>query len=184
MEICFPKMKIFYWRQKCNFKNINLTDIFLTADLILSFLHSIKLGVIEDSANRSRLAKLLRFQTSNGSDNTLLADYVTRMKPKQDSIYYMAAANRAEAEKSPFVERLLAKGYEVLYLTEPVDEYCMQSMPEFEGKKFQNAAKEGLKLGETDKSKKRVEELQKQYEPLTKWLQEKVLKEKVWSNLL
>ena len=142
-------------------------------------LYSIKLGVIEDSANRSRLAKLLRFQTSQSSDNTLLADYVTRMKSKQDSIYYMAAGSRVEAEKSPFVERLLQKGYEVLYLTEPVDEYCMQSMPEFEGKKFQNAAKEGLKLGETDKSKKRVEELQKQYEPLTKWLQDKILKEKV-----
>lgn len=140
---------------------------------------NIKLGVIEDSANRSRLAKLLRFQTSQSSDNTLLADYVTRMKSKQDSIYYMAAGSRVEAEKSPFVERLLQKGYEVLYLTEPVDEYCMQSMPEFEGKKFQNAAKEGLKLGETDKSKKRVEELQKQYEPLTKWLQDKILKEKI-----
>lgn len=100
------------------------------------------------------------------------------MKPKQEAIYYMAAGTRAEAEKSPFVERLLQKGYEVLYLVDPVDEYCMQSLPEFEGKKFQNAAKEGLKLG-GDKSQKRIEELQKQFEPLTKWLQEKVLKEKV-----
>ncbi|OQV24237.1 Endoplasmin [Hypsibius exemplaris] len=140
---------------------------------------NIKLGVIEDSANRSRLAKLLRFTTSHTSDLTLLADYVTRMKPRQETIYYMAASTRAEAEKSPFVERLLQKGYEVLYLTEPVDEYCMQSLPEFEGKKFQNAAKEGLKLGESDKSKKRLEELQKQYEPLTQWLQDKVLKEKI-----
>lgn len=140
---------------------------------------NMKLGVIEDSANRSRLAKILRFQTSHESETTLLADYVKRMKPNQESIYYMAAGSRSEAEQSPFVEKLLQKGYEVLYLTEPVDEYCMQSMPEFEGKKFQNAAKEGIKIGSSDKHKKLVEELQKQFEPLTQWLQEKVLKDKI-----
>jgi heat shock protein beta len=140
---------------------------------------NIKLGVIEDSANRSRLAKILRFQTSHSSDLTNLPDYITRMKPKQESIYYMAAGTRAEAEKSPFVEGLLRKGFEVLYLTDPVDEYCMQSLPEFEGKKFQNAAKEGLKFGDSEKAKKRIEELQKQFEPLTNWLQDKILKEKI-----
>ncbi|XP_055353708.1 endoplasmin-like [Paramacrobiotus metropolitanus] len=140
---------------------------------------NLKLGVIEDSANRSRLAKLLKFQSSNGSELVQLPEYVTRMKPKQEHIYYMAAASRVEAEKSPFVERLLQRGYEVLYLTDPVDEYCMQSLPEFEGKKFQNAAKEGLNLGDSDKAEKRVEELTKQFEPLTNWLQDKVLKEKI-----
>lgn len=83
-----------------------------------------------------------------------------------------------QVETSPFVEALLKKGYEVLYLIEPVDEYCMQSLPEFEGKKFQNVAKEGLKVGEdSDKKKKKKEELEKTYEPLLKWLKEDSLKD-------
>lgn len=85
-----------------------------------------------------------------------------------------------KVENSPFSERLLKKGYEVLYLTEPVDEYCIQSLPEFEGKKFQNIAKEGLTLDESEKAKERKEELEKQYEPLTEWLKETALKDKVW----
>lgn len=88
---------------------------------------SIKLGVIEDHSNRTRLAKLLRFFSSNSSDKvTSLADYIGRMKDKQDTIYFMAGTSRKEVENSPFVERLLKKGYEVLYLTEPIDEYCIQ----------------------------------------------------------
>jgi heat shock protein beta len=59
------------------------------------------------------------------------------MKDKQESIFYVAGTSRAEVESSPFVESLLKKGYEVLFLTEPVDEYTIQSMPEFDGKKFQ-----------------------------------------------
>ena len=94
-------------------------------DLPLNF--SVKLGVIEDHSNRTRLAKLLRFYSSNSSDKfTSLADYVARMKEKQDTIYFMAGTSRKEVENSPFVERLLKKGYEVLYLTEPIDEYCIQ----------------------------------------------------------
>ena len=90
-------------------------------------LFSVKLGVIEDHSNRTRLAKLLRFYSSNSSDKfTSLADYVSRMKEKQETIYFMAGTSRKEVENSPFVERLLKKGYEVLYLTEPIDEYCVQ----------------------------------------------------------
>uniref|UniRef100_S4R7R0 Heat shock protein 90, beta (grp94), member 1 n=1 Tax=Petromyzon marinus TaxID=7757 RepID=S4R7R0_PETMA len=89
---------------------------------------NIKLGVIEDHSNRTRLAKLLRFQSSYGTDKlTSLEEYVERMKEKQDKIYFIAGANRKEVESSPFVERLLKKGYEVLFLTEAVDEYCIQS---------------------------------------------------------
>lgn len=84
-----------------------------------------------------------------------------------------------QVEKSPFVERLLKKGYEVLYLTEPVDEYCVQALPEFDGKKFQNVAKEGLKLDDSEKSKERKEALEKEYEPLMKWLKEDALKDKI-----
>lgn len=76
------------------------------------------------------------------------------------------------------MEKLLKKGYEVLYLIEPVDEYCIQSLPEFEGKKFQNVAKEGLKFGEdSEKKKKKQEELESTYEPLLKWLKDDALKD-------
>lgn len=140
---------------------------------------NIKLGIMEDPSNRSRLAKLLRFQSSNGKGITSLAEYVERMKPKQEHIYFIAGANRGEVEKSPFVERLLAKGYEVLYLVEAVDEYCISALPEFDGKKFQNVAKEGFKLNESEKSKNRFEELKANFEPLVKWLNEVALKDKI-----
>lgn len=138
-----------------------------------------KLGIMEDPSNRSRLGKLLRFQSSNAEGFTSLSEYVERMKPKQDYIYYIAGANRAEVESSPFVERLLAKGYEVLYLVEAVDEYCISALPEFDGKKFQNVAKEGFKLRESEKSKNRFEELKKSFEPLVKWLNDVALKDKI-----
>ncbi|KAH8306434.1 hypothetical protein KR018_011451, partial [Drosophila ironensis] len=141
------------------------------------FSTNIKLGVMEDPSNRSRLAKLLRFQTSNGKGVTSLAEYTERMKSKQDHIYYIAGANRAEVEKSPFVERLLSKGYEVLYLVEAVDEYCISALPEFDGKKFQNVAKEGFQLNESEKSKKNFAELTNIFEPLVKWLNDVALKD-------
>ena len=111
---------------------------------------------------------------------TGLLEYVERMKDKQEHIYYMAGGNREEVETSPFVERLLKKGYEVLYLVDTVDEYAIQSLPEFEGKKFQNVAKDGLSLGdETDKSKKAQKALEDRFKPLTDWLQDKPLKDKI-----
>lgn len=88
-----------------------------------------------------------------------------------------------QAESSPFVERLLKKGYEVIYLTEPVDEYCIQALPEFDGKRFQNVAKEGVKFDESDKAKEKREALEKEYEPLTTWLKDKALKDKVERQL-
>ncbi|XP_054883204.1 endoplasmin [Poeciliopsis prolifica] len=146
---------------------------------------NVKLGVIEDHSNRTRLAKLLRFQTSN-SDTVLssLEQYVERMKEKQDKIYFMAGTSRKEAESSPFVERLLKKGYEVIYLTEPVDEYCIQALPEFDGKRFQNVAKEGVKFEESDKAKEKREALEKEFEPLTTWLKDKALKDKIEKAVL
>lgn len=84
-----------------------------------------------------------------------------------------------QAESSPFVERLLKKGYEVIYLTEPVDEYCIQALPEFDGKRFQNVAKEGVKFDESEKAKEKRETQEKEFEPLTTWLKDKALKDKV-----
>ncbi|OQR70130.1 endoplasmin-like [Tropilaelaps mercedesae] len=140
---------------------------------------NIKLGIIEDSANRSRLAKLLRFPSSlDGSLDKLvsLSEYVQRMKDKQSAIYYIAGMGLDDVKKSPFVERLIKREYEVLYLTEPVDEYAISSLTEFEGKKFQNVAKEGLSL---DDNKEIREALEKEFEPLTKWMTETALKDKI-----
>ncbi|XP_060101581.1 endoplasmin isoform X2 [Heteronotia binoei] len=146
---------------------------------------NIKLGVIEDHSNRTRLAKLLRFQSSHHETNlTSLDQYVERMKEKQDKIYFMAGSSRKEAESSPFVERLLKKGYEVIYLTEPVDEYCIQALPEFDNKRFQNVAKEGVKFDETEKAKEAREVLEKEYEPLLNWMKDKALKDKIEKAVL
>nr|XP_009861771.1 endoplasmin [Ciona intestinalis] len=141
---------------------------------------NIKLGVIEDHSNRTRLAKLLRFFTSNHpTDVSSLEQYVERMKEKQEKIYFCAGNGRKEVENSPFVERLLKKGYEVIYLTEAVDEYTIQALPEFDGKRFQNVAKEGLGLDDGEKAKERKDALEKEYEPLAKWLKETVLTDKI-----
>jgi len=141
---------------------------------------NIKLGVIEDHSNRTRLAKLLRFQSSDHPTNqTSLEAYIERMKEKQEKIYFCAGNGREEVENSPFVERLLKKGYEVLYLTEAVDEYTLQSLPEFDGKRFQNVAKEGLDIDQGEVAKERKEALEKEFEPLAKWLKESALKDKI-----
>merc|ERR1712018_667571 len=140
---------------------------------------NIKLGIIDDAANRSRLAKLLRFKSSSGEMTSLQA-YVERMKDKQDQIYYIAGSSEKEVQESPFVERLLKKGFEVLFLTEAVDEYAISALPEFEGKKFQNVAKEGVELdGDSEAAKQRKEELKERFEPLTKWMSETALKEHI-----
>jgi len=141
---------------------------------------NIKLGCIEDQGNRSRLAKLLRFKSSNGGELTSLEDYIGRMKEKQEHIFYMAGSSMEEVTTSPFVERLLKKGYEVLYLTEAVDEYAISAIPEFEGKKFQNVAKEGFSIdGDTKAAKERKEALKEQFEALTKWMGEEALKDHI-----
>merc|ERR1711990_1045245 len=140
---------------------------------------NMKLGCIEDAANRTRLAKLLRFLSSAGPLTSLSA-YVERMKEKQEHIFYMAGSNMEEVKSSPFVERLLKKGYEVLYLTEAVDEYAISALPEFEGKKFQNVAKEGFSIdGDTDAAKARKAEIAEKFEPLTKWMGEDALKDQI-----
>jgi heat shock protein beta len=140
---------------------------------------NIKLGIMEDAANRTRLAKLVRFFSSTGKLASL-AEYVERMKDKQEQIFYMAGSSKEEVESSPFVERLLRKGYEVLYLVEAVDEYAISALPEFEGKKFQNVAKEGFSIdGDTEAGKQRMEGLKERFEPLMKWMAEDALKEHI-----
>lgn len=137
---------------------------------------NVKLGVMEDHSNRNRLAKLLRWQSSNSDEGlTSLTAYMERMKEKQEHIYFMTGTSRSECDKSPFVEKLLKRGYEVLYLVDPIDEYTVQNLPEFEGKKFQNAAKENLNLQDSEKAKETMEVLGREFDALLNGLKEKIL---------
>ncbi|OEL25927.1 Endoplasmin-like protein [Dichanthelium oligosanthes] len=127
---------------------------------------SIKLGIIEDATNRNRLAKLLRFESTK-SDGKLasLDEYISRMKPGQKDIFYITGSSKEQLEKSPFLERLTKKNYEVIFFTDPVDEYLMQYLMDYEDKKFQNVSKEGLKLGKDSKLK----DLKESFKELTDW---------------
>ncbi|XP_049275648.1 endoplasmin isoform X1 [Rhipicephalus sanguineus] len=145
---------------------------------------NLKLGIIEDTTNRTRLAKLVRFHSSHGESLTSLSEYVSRMKDGQQTIYYIAGASLDEVKRSPFVERLLKKGYEVLYLVEPVDEYSISSLTEFEGKKFQNVAKEGLKVDEGTRARERHDAIAREFEPLTKWLEDEVFKGRILKAMI
>ncbi|CAH8534421.1 unnamed protein product [Heterobilharzia americana] len=134
---------------------------------------NIKLGIIDDHSNRSKLSKILRFWTSNSSEKqSSLADYVSRMKKGQDEIYYITAASLNEAKSSPFVERLTKKGYEIIYMVDPVDEYMLQSLTEYDKKKLRNVAKGAIELDKSDGAKTRKEALQKEFEPLLEWFKE------------
>merc|ERR1711881_652348 len=111
------------------------------------FQKAIKLGLYEDSSNRTKLAKLLRFQTSKTGDNwTSLEKYISRMAKGQKNIYYISAESKEQAEKSPYLERFRKKGIEVLYYTDPIDEYAMPLLTEFKGFQFMGANKENLKF--------------------------------------
>merc|ERR1712093_326382 len=139
---------------------------------------NLKLGVHEDSTNRTKLAELMRYQTSKSGDETIsLKEYVDRMKEGQNDIYYITGESIAAVSSSPFMETLRKKGFEVLYMVDPIDEYCVQQLKEFEGKKLKSTTKEGLEIDDEDE-KKKLEELKAEFEPLTKLMKE-VLGDKV-----
>merc|ERR1712107_303960 len=138
----------------------------------------LKLGVHEDSTNRVKVAELLRFHTSKSGDEQIsLKEYVDRMKEGQQDIYYITGESIAAVSASPFLESLRKKGFEVLYMVDPIDEYCVQQLKEFDGKKLKSTTKEGLDLEDEDE-KKKLEELKAEFEPLTKLMKE-VLGDKV-----
>jgi len=143
------------------------------------FSKNLKLGIHEDSANRTKLAELLRFSTSkSGEDLISFKDYIARMKEGQNSIYYITGESKAAVAASPFMEGLKRRGFEVLYLTDPIDEYMVQQLKDYDGKKLVSCTKEGLELDNTEDEKKKQEELKAKFEPLCKLIKD-VLGDKV-----
>jgi len=144
-----------------------------------SFGKNLKLGVHEDSQNRAKIAELLRYHTTkSGEEMSSLKDYVTRMKDNQKDIYYVTGESRKAVENSPFIEKLKKRGYEVIYMVDPIDEYCVQQLKEYDGKKLICATKEGLKLEETEEEKAKMEEIKAQFESLCRLMKD-ILGDKV-----
>ncbi|MEV0565848.1 molecular chaperone HtpG [Dactylosporangium sp. NPDC050588] len=134
------------------------------------FGRALKEGLIDDADNRDALLDLLLLPSTASGELTSLRDYVSRMKEDQKDIYYMTGESRAMVEHSPHMEAFLAKGYEVLILTDPVDEVWVERITEFDGKQLQSIAKGQVDLGATETPAEQQEE----FAPLLKWLGEKL----------
>eukprot|EP01117_Protostelium_nocturnum_P020377 TRINITY_DN912_c0_g1_i1.p1 TRINITY_DN912_c0_g1~~TRINITY_DN912_c0_g1_i1.p1 ORF type:complete len:851 (-),score=359.68 TRINITY_DN912_c0_g1_i1:132-2684(-) len=137
------------------------------------FSANVKLGVIEDAKNRQKLGKLLRFQSSKSEGKLIsFAEYTDRMREGQKEIYYISGDSVEAVSTSPLLERLVKKGYEVLYMTEPIDEYTVSSMDRVDGKyQLRNVVKGVLDLGEDKEESKKTET---EFNTLTTWLKKEL----------
>merc|ERR1711992_322142 len=143
------------------------------------FSKNIKLGIHEDSTNRKKLAGFLRYYSSaSGDEMCSLNDYVSRMKENQKDIYYITGESKDVVGSSSFVETLKKRGLECLYMTEPIDEYVVQQLKEFDGKNLVSVTKEGLELPEDEEEKKKKEADKAKFEPLCKVMKD-ILDKKV-----
>lgn len=133
------------------------------------FSKNLKLGVHEDSSNSAKLAELLRYRTSaSGDEFVSLADYVGRMKENQKDVYFITGESNEQVSNSAFVERVKRRGFEVIYMTEPIDEYVVQQLKEYQGKRMVCVTKEGLELPEDEEEQKKREEDKAKFEGLCK----------------
>jgi molecular chaperone HtpG len=143
------------------------------------FSKNIKLGIHEDTTNRAKIADLLRYHTSKSGDELVsFKEYVGRMKEGQKEIYFITGESKTAVSNSPFIENLKKKGYEVIYMIDPIDEYVIQQLKDYDGKKLKNCTKEGLDLEESEEEKKKLEEQKASYEGLCKLVKE-ILGDKV-----
>jgi len=134
-----------------------------------SFAKNLKLGIHEDSNNRKKLAEFLRYHTSaSGDELSSLKEYVSRMKDNQKHIYFITGETKEQVHNSAFVERVKKRGFEVIYMTEPIDEYCVQQLKEYDGKTLVSVTKEGLELPEDEEEKKKLEEQKAKFENICK----------------
>jgi len=148
------------------------------------FSRNLKLGIHEDSNNRAKLAGFLRYHSSTSGDEvTSFKDYISRMKENQKDIYYITGESKQVVDQSAFVERVRKRGFEIIYMTEPIDEYCVQQLKEFDGKKLVSVTKEGLELPEDEADKKKHEEDKEKYEALCKVMKD-ILDKKVEKVLI
>lgn len=141
----------------------------------------VKLGIYEDSTNRSKLQPLLRFRTTKTNEEDEMKsvqDYVTSMQPDQKGIYYIIGESQQVLKTSPLVEFLVAKGYEVILMTEPLDEYIMQRIQEYEGKQFICISKNTDLFDESEDQKKEKEEEFKKYEEFCTFVKNTVMQNK------
>jgi len=135
------------------------------------FSKNIKLGVHEDSVNRNKLSKLLRYNASNNDDMISLDTYVSNMSDGQEEIYYIAGESLDSIKESSFVKGISNKGYDVFLMHEPIDEYVLQQLTEYDGKKLVSITKEGFKLPETDEEKTSFDTLTEEYSETCKKIQ-------------
>merc|ERR1712032_1683662 len=143
------------------------------------FAKNLKLGIHEDSTNRKKLSDFLRYYSSySGDEYTSLKDYVSRMKENQKDIYYITGESKDSVQNSAFVERVKKRGFEVIYMIDPIDEYSVQQLKEHDGKNLVCVTKEGLELPEDEEEKKRFEEAKAKFEGLCKSMKE-ILDKKV-----
>merc|ERR1719159_914845 len=143
------------------------------------FAKNLKLGIHEDTTNRKKLADFLRYYSStSGDEYTSLKDYVSRMKENQKDIYYTTGESKESVQNSAFVERVKKRGYEVIYMIDPIDEYSVQQLKEYEGHNLVCVTKEGLELPEDEEEKKKFEEAKAKFEGLCKVMKE-ILDKKV-----
>lgn len=144
-----------------------------------AFSKNLKLGIHEDSKNRDKIANLLRYNSTKSTDEYIsLRDYVDRMQEGQDSIYYITGESKQSIQNSSFLEQCKKRNYEVIFMVDPIDEYAVQQLKEFDGKKLVSVTKEGLKFPETEEEKKEKEEKKAKFQALCEVVKE-ILGDKV-----